>query len=797
MAVCEPVAAELVRVKSRISAESWEQRVEQARRDEEPVRTILDLVAKGASLNEAIAEVLPANRRSWALRRIPAYREQGIEALIDARTPREPKVSSACAHAIQAARAVNPRITVEEVLEILRQQRITPLPSTSTIKREFSRVHERRKYAQKKAAREGTKAKMIELPLAGGELLAAAEIETGGIAALTEVVVQLGKEAVEASQGQIPTRDVALRDAHGKFTGRYNRARRRKEGEQVASYLRTAKEKAEGRVPSWPRFVAERRETLDAKLRMLVFCWMVVGSKGWDALRAPDVAGLESLTGFAYMPSTLAKFVSALAISGAAQPMIEAVGQRWHEVAQEYWQEHGSMAALYIDNHAKEVWSSLFTQSGKVSHINRVMPCITTTYAHTGAGTPLVLSVQSGSAPLAPRLVELVDRAETVFETDVQRAVVIDAEGCTFDLLASFAKAKRVLITPLKPSRVPDLELTYTRGSYYRPYREHDELRIAQATLVHKTSGRSLEVGALLVRRAHREADTVLLTTGIALGMEGHDLADLYFSRWPVQENAFKDAVVLGLNEHRGNCARIVANVAVVTELERLESRGKRDADTLRELTANADALADEASKRAREKQRAESALATRRRRFDEAVAEGKTAGKTFARIALEHQHALVQLEACMQAANKAQTALDKNVARRAAIEERAAEVDARKKRLEPQRTIRQLDVSQDTILTAAKLTAAQLISFVLREYLPSMPMTPQTFVQRILGIQGRKEIARDHELVVFYENPRDPVINETLQKACERINRRGLRHGNRKLRFAVEPAPTKQDWFV
>ena len=85
------------------------------------------------------------------------------------------------------------------------------------------------------------------------------------------------------------------------------------------------------------------------------------------------------------------------------------------------------------------------------------------------------------------------------------------------------AKAKRVLITPLKPSRVPSLELTYTRGSYYRPYRDNDELRIAHATLVHKATGRSLEVGALLVRRAHRDVDTVLLTTGLALGMEGHD----------------------------------------------------------------------------------------------------------------------------------------------------------------------------------------------------------------------------------------------------------------------------------
>lgn len=86
MNVYEPVARELVRVKSRISANSWQQRVEQAQRDEALVRAILDQVANGMSLNAAIAKVLPASRRSWALRHIPAYGKKGFEALIDART---------------------------------------------------------------------------------------------------------------------------------------------------------------------------------------------------------------------------------------------------------------------------------------------------------------------------------------------------------------------------------------------------------------------------------------------------------------------------------------------------------------------------------------------------------------------------------------------------------------------------------------------------------------------------------------------------------------------------------------
>ncbi len=82
--------------------------------------------------------------------------------------------------------------------------------------------------------------------------------------------------ALEAAEGQTPTRDVAGRDAAGQFTARYNRARRRMPGAQLAAHLRTAEEKAEGRVRSWPRFVHEQPQTIDAKLRMLGFSWMPV-----------------------------------------------------------------------------------------------------------------------------------------------------------------------------------------------------------------------------------------------------------------------------------------------------------------------------------------------------------------------------------------------------------------------------------------------------------------------------------------------------------------------------------------
>lgn len=475
--------------------------------------------------------------------------------------------------------------------------------------------------------------------------------------------------------------------------------------------------------------------------------------------------------------------------------MLQAVGQQWHKVAERYFCEPGAMAAIYIDNHAKEVWSSLHTMSGKVSHRNRVMPCITTTYAHTGAGTPLVLSVQSGAAPLATRLLDLVAQTEKMLGGDVERAVVIDAEGSTFDLLESFKSRRRVLVTPLRPSRAPELKLKFSRGSYFRPYRDKDEFRVGRCTLTRRSTGQSLELWALIVRRRHRKQDTVLLTNGLdpdlGVVLTGRELADMYYRRWPVQENAFKQGAVLGLDKHRGNCSRMVANVAVITELEKLEGRTRRFTEKLDALIGernDLDAAVDEAAK---VHARMQAALATRRRRLDALVKSGRIHGKTFARTAVEHQQALERSERQAAVMDKAAKRRDENQAKTAKLEQNLAKNAAQREHLEPQRRIRKLDVEADKILTATKLVAALLISFASREYLRTLSMAPETFISRVLTLRGRKEVGTLAERIVFYENPRDPDVMTAVGVACEVLNQRVLQRDGRRLHYAVEKAPT------
>jgi hypothetical protein len=785
--MCEPTAAELRIVRSRLSTEAWQERVQVAKQDAELLAAVAAHVESGDSLNESIAAVLPPSRRSWAIRHWHRYLDAGWEGLVDRRLPREPRQAQRVREEIEALCADNLKLSLPEAVAALEDAKPKrPLPSPATLKRELSRAR-----AQARRDENADRVETTQLQFAGGELMLAAEVETGAIAALRDEVVAIGKEAVEASAGRVPAKDLEHRDRRGRFTVTYNRKRRRKRGEAVASYLRSAEEKADGRVPRWPRFVRERPPTIEAKLRTLVFEPLVSRVKGWAGLRSPDAAALEPLTGFAYMPSTLAKLTSALAISSAGPRLLEAAGRVWHGVARDRWGEDGAMAALYVDNHAKEVWTSLFTQSGKVSSLNRVMPAITTTYVHTGAGTPLVMGVQSGGAPLAPRLAELVERAERQLGDGIRRAVVIDSEGSTFDILASFAGAKRVIVTPLRPSRMPELELRHGQGSYFRAYRENDELRIGSATLHHRTTGRSVEVGVLEVRRNHREADTVLLTTGLELGFEGRELADLYFARWPLQESWFRDGEVVKLDEHRGNCSRVVTNVAVVTESERLERQLDNGWLKVCELEKAAKALGKELEKTTRDEARKARRLATRRRRLDRESANGDPTRTAFARAAAEHHGALVEWEATQRTLEHVTTRARENQHQREKLEARLHKAEARLKTLADRKKIRQVDVALDTVLTSAKLTGAQLISFVLREYLASHPMSPQTFAARVFPVRGRKETRRDSETITFYANPRDSDVTEAVVTACRRLNARRLTREGRRLHYKVEDPPT------
>ena len=234
----------------------------------------------------------------------------------------------------------------------------------------------------------------------------------------------------------------------------------------------------------------------------------------------------------------------------------------------------------------------------------------------------------------------------------------------------------------------------------------------------------------------------------------------------------------------------MVANVAVITEMERLAERSERDEAALDKLNAQAPALEQEAFQRSQQAQRAHNKLATRRRRLDALIAREQTQGKVFAQAALSHQQALVVAEQSEATQKVAAQRAQANQTATAKLEQRLGEAGEQLRHLDRKSTIRQLDVAQDQILTAVKLTALQLISFVLRVFLGTLPMTPETFVSRVFSLRGRKEIEPEVERIVFYENPRDPEVTAAVKDACRILNERKLRREGRLLLYCVEEPP-------
>ena len=111
----QPILVRNQILKSRLSEEAFEKRVRAARKASRTMKALERRIEEGKSLNQAIAEVLPKSRRSWAIRNWPEYRTDGWEALIEGRRGREPKVTQECEDVVIAARLANPKYSAPQM----------------------------------------------------------------------------------------------------------------------------------------------------------------------------------------------------------------------------------------------------------------------------------------------------------------------------------------------------------------------------------------------------------------------------------------------------------------------------------------------------------------------------------------------------------------------------------------------------------------------------------------------------------------------------------------------------------
>ncbi|MEE8286462.1 MAG: hypothetical protein V3R72_07170 [Gammaproteobacteria bacterium] len=795
-----PKSEVLKDIRRRISERSWWERVADARRREKIVEKILKRVAQGESQNAAIAATGPKAKRSARLRDVANYGREGLEGLIDRRTPRVPASPIWVRDAIEVARMANPAIGVEEVEKIL-QQKYRSSPSSASIKRIWKDAGLERRVGRRRAVGSTPveEPQVEPLEAAGFQLVRASEAETGAVGRLVETVLEVAKALPEPRP--VSLGDRKLRNKKGQLTAKYNRVQGKAPGAGIAPPHRTVEEKAADRDLGRLAFGGQPRETVERKVWALVSLPAVTPLKGRvEDLRGPQGRLLKEMCGYAYQAETIRKVVSEFTVAGVGPLLQQTHAATWHEISVERWETDYRAAVVYVDNTVKPLWTGLFTKATKVSSTGRVQPALTSTFVNTGVGVPIHFETYSGAAPLAPRVLQVLEHVEDETEHRVGRLTVIDGECCSASLLLAFKEAGRDLVVPLPTPMIKAKRFRFGRGSAFRPYRDGDQIREGAITL-HDSKDRTvtLDARAILIERRTKETWTVLVTLADPEVWGPRGIAEAYFGRWPNQEGFFRRAnQALGLKHVHGYGKRVVTNTAVITELEQLQTRIERAQTKQAEETEQLQAVEQELAALHKERHQVARYRAKREERVDVGLDTGRTHSPQFATASAELREA-TEAERRLEAEAKTRAEKQQRLTSRMAKRQDQIEKWAREReKLYTRTEIVEADVAQDTLFTVMKLTLGMLVHFVVAEYFSDRPLEWATFLSRIAMLPGRRETTTDTVTVVIYGNRRDVKLMQALARACQSINKRHLVHEDKRLRYVVEwPDGIPKGWLV
>ncbi len=249
----------------------------------------------------------------------------------------------------------------------------------------------------------------------GLALLGAAVVETGAVDALAKAVLETAQATV-ARQVREPATESPLgadeRDERGRFTAAYNSTVIAENGADPR--WDSDARKRERRDLSKLAVVSSNEATVASKLLAIGMTPLLTERRGFDGLEGPAGAWLSVLGGTAYQPSTLDKFLGELALADVGDVLWTTHAGQWAEITAPWRsapdEPHWLRWAVYVDATQDPYWTRSFASAGKVSRVNRAMPCLTHVAVMGGPGVPLVIETHAGSASLKTALLPCLER---------------------------------------------------------------------------------------------------------------------------------------------------------------------------------------------------------------------------------------------------------------------------------------------------------------------------------------------------------------------------------------------------
>jgi transposase len=783
----EPQDPSVVKFWQRVSPELRAQRLAEARQREAWIAQVearsLD-ESEAAAIERVVPGVDRTTFRGWRER----YRRMGLDGLIDRRMAPESPMPPEVRATICALRRADPGFAVAAIVEDVKKTHQFETSET-VVKRVLKEAGLNRRRGP---SRGSIGAGETRLELGGMKLVEAAMVETGYVSALVTAIDTHMDGLPAPAEPTAP--DTSDRDEFGRFLPSYNERFRKGPDDAIGPGFASVEDKRADLDPSRLQAGSVRTQVLERKIVALLGS-PLIGSGRWDGMRVPRGDLLGELCGLAYMPATLDRFTRELKYAGVASTLWETHARKWLEVSAGWGPDSPSAAAaIYVDGTTKPVWTSLFSQSSKVSSVGRTMPAIEQVAFHTGYGVPLWMLPFSGRAPLVKVVPDALARLDAMLgPAAVGRIVVIDAEGNSIPFLRGLesAPSPRGWVTRLRDGWVAGKRI-FNRTNF-RPYRDGERVRAGVADFP-SSDGDMFRMRVVELER-RRTGELVYLGASVRLDereWNACDIADLYFDRWPNQEANFRAVnQAVGAKDVHGYGKRLVDNVSVVTRLDELSNQLTRAGERRERQSGEVDGLLLAQREQAKTLARQERRMGTVERHLEPRLEAGRTITPVTERLVDERRELSKALDLGRERQRRGDEKLGKARAKLERTDKAIAGYRQEQHKLESRRQIFAHDVELDSLFALLKFGLVLLVTHVLRTYLGGAKLAPTTFLERIATLPARMRRTPDLEIVTFDYNRRDPDMMAILIDVCAAINERRLQmRSGRVLRVHVDPAP-------
>jgi len=418
------------------------------------------------------------------------------------------------------------------------------------------------------------------------------------------------------------------------------------------------------------------------------------------------------------------------------------------------------------------------------------MPGTGTDVLNSGYGTPLMYRTVSGQEPLGSAIGGFLGDFESVAgKGTAKRMVVIDREAHSVEVFKDLAE-DWLFVIPLR-SNVVGPKAVFEELTPWEPYRETDAACSGWLTLNDSREGESPLRTRVIGRKRGRTGNVAWYATNAPADKFGAPvLLGIYFDRWPLQENVFRDAVgMVGLDNHHGYGKAKVANVAVLDAVDKLDGQIGRGEATLAEVTDELEATRAEVVAL----DEAVGKIAVRIEGLRSEIDEELTAPSKSKDRLRERFTALrafeVGSEKIRARMHKLRARADKLTKRQATVTESLGRWRAEREKLADRTEIFTVDTELDEILTGYKLTFLNLSKHLQRYYLDTK-METETLIAHVLTLPGQRVVTRSTETIQIWRQSRERRHMDAVVLACERLTAKGLVRDRRRLRFEVVDKP-------